>query len=73
MSIRCSSCANFIPDLIGFGQGLGECKEYNNYINKGANEHQLKMAFIELGNESFWCGSGGGKSRNCSKFEGKND
>ena len=71
MSIRCSLCSNFIPDTIGFGQGLGECKVYNDYIKKGANEYQLKMAFIALGNELFWCGSGGGRDRSCSKFESK--
>ena len=71
MSIRCSSCSNFIPDTVGLGQGLGECKVYNDYRNKNVSEQQLKNAFVALGNESFWCGNGGGRARNCSKFESK--
>lgn len=68
---RCANCQHFIPDTIGFGQGIGNCKKYEDYKQKGASEQQLKIAFLQLGNELFWAGSGGGRPRNCSKYEEK--
>jgi hypothetical protein len=29
--VTCSSCQNFIPDQIGNGQGIGQCKSFEEY------------------------------------------
>lgn len=68
----CANCKHFIPDAVGFGQGLGQCQKYEDYKAQGANEQQLKAAYYQLGNELFFGGLGG-KPRNCSKYEEKNE
>lgn len=67
---RCATCQHFLPDTIGFGQGIGNCQKYDDYEAQGATEQQLKIAFRKLGNELFWGGLFD-RSRNCIKYEEK--
>lgn len=71
-SIRCRDCLGFIPDKIGSGAGIGECKVYKHYVDKGYSQSQLRLLLIELGNKPdyplFWGWSG---ERKCSKFKPK--
>ena len=60
--IKCCHCAEFIPDKIGSGQGIGECKIYNASPNK--------QTFLKLGKAIFWGGQGG-RERNCGFFKEK--
>jgi hypothetical protein len=68
--VCCRDCLGFIPDQIGFGYGLGECKAYEHYVSKGANNSQLRLLLIDLGNspdyQLFW---GGTATRECKKFK----
>jgi len=68
-AIRCVLCAHFIPDQIGDGAGIGQCKKYNDYRAKKPSKKALKRAYEQLGGRLFWGGSGG-RNRICAKFEG---
>ena len=65
----CAECKFFIKDKIGNGQGIGQCKQYNEYKEKRPSIHSLHAARINLGNrwdsELFWPSGG----RECIKYE----
>ena len=69
--VTCADCNRFIKDLIGDGQGIGECKAYNYWVAKGESNSELKNRLIELGNSPdkpfFWGGKL--KDRNCKRFK----
>jgi hypothetical protein len=71
--VRCRDCSHFIPDKIGFGQGIGKCRQYEEYKAKGPGAQALRDALRKLGNnpdydgDLFW--NGGLIDRNCEKFE----
>lgn len=69
--MHCPHCQHFIPDTIGFGQGIGQCHKYEDYKAQGASDAQLARAYILLGNKLF---SGGENCtdynrRYCDKYE----
>ena len=67
-AVRCRDCANFIKDKIGFGMGLGECMEYEQYKAKNPGEGALRRALIQLPDYPlFWDGTE--KTRKCSKYK----
>jgi len=69
-SLCCTDCLGFIKDTIGDGKGIGKCKAYEHYVNKGATTGQLNELLVALGNKAnyhvFW---GGSELRECSKFK----
>jgi hypothetical protein len=75
--VRCRDCFHFIPDKIGFGQGIGKCKLYEEYKAKNPGPSALSEALRKLGNrpdydgDLFW----GGEliDRNCEKYEAKDE
>jgi hypothetical protein len=67
--VSCCHCKFFIPDRVGDGKGIGECKNLVDYKNKGASEKQIEKAYVKLGNKMFWGGDNGVNDRNCYKFE----
>ncbi len=71
--VACFQCQGFIPDKIGFGYGLGECKVYKHYVDKGESKERLRLLLIELGNAPdyplFWGGTL--VDRTCKKFKPK--
>jgi len=54
-----------MPDKIGFGQGIGQCKAYEDYKHKQPSPMALETAFKRLGNTLFWPGA----ERRCDKFK----
>lgn len=67
-TVFCCDCINFIRDTAGFGQGIGECKEYNDYKAKSPRLSALDKAFRMLGGKVFW-GGNGGRGRYCVKYK----
>ncbi len=69
----CGNCLGFIKDTIGDGKGIGKCKAYEHYVNKGATTADLSELVVLLGNKAnyhvFW---GGNEPRECSKFKQAN-
>jgi len=69
--VACKNCLFFIPDQVGDGLGVGQCKQYEDYKAKNPSEQALKNALKQLGNiygESiFWGGSLA--NRTCSKYQ----
>jgi hypothetical protein len=70
--VSCDRCQHWRRDQIGFGQGIGECQEFEDYKLKMPSAKALENAFIALGNQLFWPG-GGVPYRYCSKFKVKGD
>ena len=66
----CCHCANFIPDTIGDGMGIGNCKVLEDYKAKGASQKAIDAAYEKLGGRLFW-GGDGGYPRDCIKFKQK--
>ncbi|MGZ5028981.1 MAG: hypothetical protein ACXWAT_09625 [Methylobacter sp.] len=69
--VCCRDCLGFIPDQIGSGSGIGECKAYKHYVDKGESKERLRLLLIELGNDPgypiFWGGTL--RDRSCKKFK----
>ncbi|MGZ5053402.1 MAG: hypothetical protein ACXWAT_00505 [Methylobacter sp.] len=69
--VSCSECSLFEKDLVGFGDGIGECRVYQHYADKGEPMGRLRVLLMKLGNEPdyplFWGGSR--KGRKCEKFK----
>ena len=69
--VSCSQCSHFICDTIGCGQGIGECRVFNDYMAKHPSIEAIFQALIKLGNRYndpvFW----GGKAvtRKCEKYK----
>lgn len=70
-SVCCRNCRGFIFDTVGFGCGLGSCKVYQHYVDKGYTDSQLRPLLVELGNKPyyplFW---GSTELRECKHFKG---
>jgi hypothetical protein len=67
--VSCAKCKGFIPDPIGDGFGIGKCKVYEHYKDKGESQDRLDALFKnELGNKPFWRGNDDRDDRNCKKF-----
>lgn len=69
----CCHCAQFVPDPIGDGTGIGECQPYEAYKAQGVSAKALDAAFRRLGNKVFYGGNNGEDDRYCSKFVAKVD
>ena len=73
MSVTCADCRGFTRDTIGDGKGIGQCKVYEHYVNKGVTMTDLSELVVLLGNKAnyhvFW---GGNEPRECSKFKQAN-
>lgn len=65
----CQSCLYFVPDSIGFGQGIGFCKQYEHYRSKGLTDKEMDKLFLMLGNRLFWGSTHHNPDRECFKFE----
>jgi len=70
--VSCSVCAHFVPDPIGFGQGIGKCKLYEAYKALRPGPDALMAALRKLGNKDadgdlFWGGLA--VDRQCEKYE----
>jgi hypothetical protein len=77
--VSCSLCTHFLPDTIGFGQGLGRCQQYEDYKAKRPGDAALRDALKRLGQvpdergnimEMFYPGWDV-IDRLCEKYEGK--
>ena len=68
--VSCCHCAHFIPDKIGDGTGLGECKVYN-WVRENRPKAVESYFRTELGNKVFWGGDNNVHDRHCVKFKGK--
>jgi hypothetical protein len=73
--VRCRDCSYFIKDTIGFWQGIGKCRQYEEYKAKGPSAQALRDALRKLGNNPDYDGDifYGGElvDRICEKYEGK--
>lgn len=63
----CAQCALFERDAIGFGQGIGKCKAYEEYLAKKPGQAGKDRAFKAMGGVAHWPDV----PRRCSKFESK--
>lgn len=62
--VSCSNCANFTPDAIGSGQGVGECS----IIQSEKTEMNKRKRFIECG--AKLCYNGNDKpNRFCQHYQ----
>lgn len=68
--VSCSRCANFTPDKIGSGLGIGKCKPFEDYAALKPSARALEKAFKKLGGKLFYKGSDDRDDRVCEKFEG---
>lgn len=70
-NVTCRDCASFIPDAVGDGFGIGECKTFTAYKNQHPGDAALRRALALLGNHNgntlFW--GGGLKNRDCKRFK----
>lgn len=75
--IRCRDCTHFLSDKIGFGQGIGKCKLYEDYRAKNPGPSALRAALRKLGNNPDYDGDiiWGGEvaDRHCEKYEAKTE
>lgn len=73
--VSCSSCDNFLRDLIGFGQGIGKCKPFEDYKALNPSKVAISKALRSLGNnpdydgDLFW--GGDVIDRRCEKYKEK--
>lgn len=65
---QCADCALFVPDCIGFGQGIGRCQAFEDYKALNPSPVALDKTFRMLGNKVFWGGNDGNNNRFCEKF-----
>jgi len=69
--VACTDCQHFIPDQVGDGLGVGQCKKYQDYLAKNPSEHALHSALRVLDNKTaspiFWGGTL--KDRQCERFK----
>jgi len=67
--ISCSTCSHFIPDKIGDGTGIGQCKLFADYCAKNPSEKAKRLALYQLGDSAgigiFWGGCG---TRECKRW-----
>ena len=69
--VSCAHCQFFIKDLIGSGQGVGNCFHLVDYKNRGASQKQMEKAYRALGNKLFWGSDDGVIDRYCVKYNSK--
>lgn len=62
----CGTCQKFQRDIIGFGQGIGYCTVYQDYLAKNPSEKAKEAAFKALGGKVCYLDI----PRKCSKFLG---
>jgi hypothetical protein len=66
----CAQCAQFLPDKVGSGDGLGKCREYSTRKRQGASTQELRELLIIMGNDPnyplFWGGTL--IDRKCERF-----
>jgi hypothetical protein len=67
----CCNCHWFTSDTTGSGLGLGHCKPYEDFKNKGVSEQALTSAFNRLGGQLFWGGPGARSDRECEKYKAR--
>jgi len=69
--IACADCQFFTPDQVGDGTGIGQCKQYQDYLAKNPSEANLRRALLVLGNKPhdslFWGAIL--KTRDCERFK----
>lgn len=47
--VTCAECGLFKRDTVGFGQGIGTCTAYQDYLAKNPSESAKEKAFKALG------------------------
>lgn len=67
--VHCARCAHFAPDTVGSGEGVGSCRVYEAYRDKGASQKNLDAAFVRLGGKLFWRGNDDIDNRYCDRFK----
>lgn len=68
MNAHCYKCKGFIPDKVGDGSGIGDCKVIAHLKQKGEPIKVIEAAFKRLGNKPFWGGKDEYYGRNCYRF-----
>ena len=67
--VTCAQCRHFTRDQIGFGQGIGSCSPFEDWLNKFPRRRpkprDYDNAFSGLGGKVFYPDS----ERHCSKYE----
>lgn len=63
-------CKHFLPDPIGFGQGIGNCQLLIDYRAKGADDQGIEHVRRKyLGTALLWAGSCHNNERRCLRYE----
>lgn len=71
MLVCCRDCKGFIPDKIGSGYGVGQCKYYTWECSRNMiREHILMELGQPRGIDVFW---GGTEKRDCLHFKSLQD
>lgn len=53
-TVRCIDCQNFIPDPIGFGDGIGQCAPFNEFLAKNPSVPAINKANQAMGNKLLY-------------------
>lgn len=64
-AVSCGKCELFIPDKVGFGDGIGNCKELEAYKLKKPSSDALERAKKSLGGKLLYPAV----ERRCNKFK----
>jgi len=67
--VRCVDCVHFIRDKVGFGDGIGNCAEFDAYLLKKPGADAIEIARQKLGSRSLYPNA----VRNCQKFKNNNE
>lgn len=63
--VTCGKCELFIPDSVGFGDGIGSCKELEAYRLKKPSAEALERAKKSIGGKLLYPSV----ERYCGKFK----
>jgi len=67
IQVSCENCEYFIPDKIGLGDGIGECKVLEDYKLKNPSQYALEKAEKAIGGKLLYPKI----KKQCSKFKKK--
>jgi len=67
--VTCGKCELFIPDSVGFGNGIGSCKELEAYKLKKPSSDALERAKKSIGGKLLYPAV----ERRCIKFKRAKD
>jgi hypothetical protein len=67
MECCCADCEHFVPDDIGFGDGIGDCQLIIDFKKKNPDRKALEIAYKRAGDKLMWPKA----IRRCTRFKKK--